>query len=288
MTEQYVTYKGTLFPAMSTTVKDLEFEENEFIVRDTDVFNITYPKSGTSWMIEILSLIRSDGDPTWSKTVLNWDRVPWIESPGVVEKIQQDEDDPRYITSHIPRHLFAKSFAGSKAKVIYTARNPKDIVVSLYYFAKMSVFYKEEENFDQFLKDFLTADMPYGSWFDHIKGWLEMAGKDNFLLNTYEDLQKDLRGSVERISKFLGKDLDDAALDTIVENVTFKNMKTNKMSNFTLVPEMYMNHVKSPFMRKGIVGDWKNHFTVAQSEYFDKIYKEKMSDFNMKFPWDES
>lgn len=38
-----------------------------------------------------------------------------------------------------------------------------------------------------------SAPLPavqFGSWFDHIKGWIRMQGKDNFLFITYEELQK--------------------------------------------------------------------------------------------------
>ena len=32
--------------------------------------------------------------------------------------------------------------------------------------------------------------VPFGSWFDHIKGWIRMKGKENFLFITYEEMQQ--------------------------------------------------------------------------------------------------
>ncbi|XP_073512380.1 sulfotransferase 2B1-like isoform X2 [Phyllobates terribilis] len=286
MSDLYKEYKGVLFLNRRTTKEDLEFVENEFQVRDDDIYNITYPKSGTTWMIEILSLIQKNGDPSWSNTVPNWERVPWIEELDVAQRLQHSEEHPRLISSHLPKHIFMKSFNDSKAKVIYTVRDPKDAAVSLYYFSKMCTVFKDPESMDSFLEEYLTENMPYGSWFNHVKGWMGLLGKDNFMFLTYEDLQKDLRGSVIKICKFLGKELDDEAVDSVVENASFKKMKQNNMANFALLPPGYMNQEKSPFMRKGIVGDWKNHFTVAQNEYFDKIYKAEMQDCSVKFPWE--
>lgn len=65
---------------------------------------------------------------------------------------------------------------------------------------------------------------------------------------------QDLRGSVVRISQFLGKDLDDAAIESVVANASFESMKSNKMSNFSLTPKFIMNQKKSAFLRKGDEG----------------------------------
>ncbi|XP_074872004.1 sulfotransferase 2B1-like isoform X1 [Carettochelys insculpta] len=286
MFKDYFQYKGISFPRVIYSEQGLQAAENKFQVRDDDIFNVTYQKSGTVWMLEILSLIRSNGDPSWCRTVPNWDRGPWYET-NLGLRTAQGNQSPRIISSHLPIHLFAKSFFQSKAKVLYTVRNPKDVVVSLYHFSQIFRPYKCPGQLDQFLEQFLEGDVPFGSWFDHVKGWLELRDCENFFWISYEELHQDLRGSVERICKFLGKDLDTQALEAVVENASFQAMKQNKMSNFSLSPSCFLDQTKSSFLRKGIIGDWKNHLTPAQIDQFDRVYREQMQGLDVTFPWDE-
>ena len=37
----------------------------------------------------------------------------------------------------------------------------------------------------------------------------------------------------------------------------------------------------------GIIGDWKNWFTVSQSEQFDQLYDKEMKGYNVKFIYDD-
>ncbi|XP_054668116.1 sulfotransferase 2B1 [Grus americana] len=284
MSRGYFQHGGVTFPGLLYSPRGLE-AARDFPVEDDDVFNVTYQKSGTVWMLEILSLIRSDGDPHWCRSVPNWDRGPWLETVLGLRRARGNPR-PRLISSHLPVQLFPKSFFTSKAKVIYTVRNPKDVLVSLYHFSQIFRPYKDPGSLEQFLEKFLEGDVPFGSWFDHVRGWLELRGRENFFCISYEELQQDLRGSVERLCAFLGRDLSAGALDAVVANASFAAMSRNRMSNFSLSPLFILDLRRGPFLRKGISGDWKNHLTAEQSARFDRVYRERVAGLGVTFPWD--
>ncbi|XP_048356659.1 sulfotransferase 2A1-like [Sphaerodactylus townsendi] len=281
---EYLSYNGILFPQADYSRETLNQVENEFQLLDDDIINVTYPKSGTIWMAEILALILKKGDPTWTQSSAVWDRSPWIETNNGLQRALK-YPPPRLMNTHVPFQFFPKTFLQTKAKVIYVMRNPKDVLVSFYCFSLIFKTLKTPGSLQEFLETFLSGNVIYGSWFDHVKGWLEMKGRPNFFYITYEELQQDLRGSVEKICQFLGKELSSQQMDAVVEHASFQKMKENKMSNFSVLPDDIIDK-KGKFMRKGISGDWKNHLTVAQNEYFDRVYQEKMRGMDITFPWD--
>uniref|UniRef100_A0A452HS11 Sulfotransferase n=1 Tax=Gopherus agassizii TaxID=38772 RepID=A0A452HS11_9SAUR len=243
---------------------------------------LTLSSLGTNWMLEILSLIRSDGDPGWVCSVLNWDRVPWVEyGPGL--EAARKYPPPRLLCFHLPVQLFPKSLQRSKAKIIYTLRCPKDVVVSLYHFSRIVRLFKDPDSLDCFLEDFLSGNVLYGSWFHHVTGWMGLKANKNIFSITYEELQQDLQGSVRRICHFLGKELSEEQVAAVVENVSFQSMKGNKISNFSQMSDKYMDHQKGEFLRKGICGDWRNHLSEAQSQRFDTVFREWMQGSRWQF-----
>uniref|UniRef100_M3XGW3 Sulfotransferase n=2 Tax=Latimeria chalumnae TaxID=7897 RepID=M3XGW3_LATCH len=172
-----------------------------------------------------------------------------------------------------------------KPKVIYVARNPKDLLVSYYHFHSFCRVLEIPQSFDEFLDKFLSGAVYCSSWFDHIKEWYSHKDEFDFLYITYEEMIKDLRASVIKISNFVGKKLDDETLGIIVDQCTFKNMKSNSAANYEMITNC-LDHNKGVFLRKGTIGDWKNNFTVAQNEKFNKVFQEKMKDFPLPCTWE--
>ncbi|XP_075815084.1 sulfotransferase 2A1-like [Microtus pennsylvanicus] len=280
----YLWYEGIPFLALGFEKEILEEIGDKFVVRDEDTIILTYPKSGTNWLIEIVCLIHTKGNPKWIQSVPIWERSPWVETQ-IGYSILINQEGPRLISSHLPFHLFPKSFFSSKAKMIYVIRNPRDVLVSGYFFFHKTNLVKNPGSLLEYFEWFLKGNVIYGSWFEHTRAWLSMRERDNFLLLSYEDLKQDTRGTIEKICDFLGKKLEKDELDLVLKYSSFQVMKENKMSNLSIVPEdVVTNGLK--LMRKGTTGDWKNHFTVAQAEAFDKVFQEKMIGFPPElFPW---
>eukprot|EP00072_Mus_musculus_P007021 NP_001171910.1 sulfotransferase family 2A member 1 family member [Mus musculus] len=286
---------------------------HSFVMRE-DTVVLSYPKSGMTWLVEIVCLIQKKGDTKWIQSVPIWDRSPWLENEsGYFELV--NKEGPRLMTSHLPIHLFHKSLFSSKTKIIYIFRNPRDILVSGYFFWSKTNLMKNPGSLETYFEWFLKGNVPYGSWFEHIRGWLSMREEKNFLLLCYDDFKKllpihplfvvhvyhddgdddgggggdhddDTRGTIEKICEFLGKKLEPDEMNLILKYSSFQAMKENKMSNFSIVrKDIATNDLQ--LLREGATGDWKNHFTVALAEAFDKVYQEKMAGFPIGlFPWE--
>ncbi|GAB1291581.1 Sulfotransferase 2A1 [Apodemus speciosus] len=325
MMTEYTWFEGIAFSTIGMKKENLEDIRNKFVVKEEDLILLTYPKSGTNWLVEIVCLIQTRGDPKWIQSVPTWERSPWLES-NIGYSVLINKEGPRLMTSHLPFQLFSRSLFSSKAKVIYAIRNPRDVLVSAYFFWGKTNLVKNpgslETYFEWFLKGneahayrnplwiptfvwkispntylcpcnlaigyllLVSVVIIYGSWFEHVCDWLSMREHDNFLVLYYEDMKKDTMGTIKKICDFLGKKLGPDELDLVIKYSSFEVMKENNMSNFSLIKKDVITNGLN-LMRKGTTGDWKNHFTVAQAEAFDKVFQEKMAGFPPGiFPWE--
>uniref|UniRef100_A0A8C6R986 Sulfotransferase n=1 Tax=Nannospalax galili TaxID=1026970 RepID=A0A8C6R986_NANGA len=152
----YIWFEGIPFPAIGTETEILREIRDKFVIRDEDTLLLTYPKSGTNWLIEIVCLIQTKGDPKWVQSVPIWERSPWIES-SVGYSLLNKKEDQCLMSSHLPIHLFPKSLFSSKAKVIYLIRNPRDVLVSGYFFWGKTNLVKNPESLEIYFEWFLNG-----------------------------------------------------------------------------------------------------------------------------------
>ncbi|XP_068192542.1 cytosolic sulfotransferase 3-like [Antennarius striatus] len=259
-----------------------------FQARPDDILISTFPKSGTTWVSYILDLLYfGQSLPERLTSIPIYDRVPFLELAFPKLDLGVDLADnlptsPRLIKSHLPVHLVPKSFWDQNCKIVYLARNAKDNVVSFFHFDRMNVGQPDPGDWNSYLKRFMEGKVLYGSWYDHVNGfWKKKQTYSNLHYMFYEDMIQDTELEIDKLCSFLGLSPSDEEKKLLRHELKFDNMKKNDMVNYSLLP--VMDGKVSPFMRKGKVGDWKNHFTVAQNEEFDEDYKKKMKDSPLHF-----
>ncbi|KAL2077998.1 hypothetical protein ACEWY4_025683 [Coilia grayii] len=283
--ELYTVYKGVYVPKVLHPLECLKYYE-EFTFRPDDILIVTYPKSGTTWMQEIVPLIQSEGDFAPIDTIPNWDRVPWLEEHRANILNLEERPSPRIFATHFHYNMMPESYFKVKPKVLYVLRNPKDVFTSSFHYYGMASFLVNPGTVDEFLEKFLDGKIMFGSWFDHVKGWINAKEQEHIFYIFYEDMIRDLKESVGKLASFLGKSLSQEVIAKIADRCVFKNMKQNKMSNYSMVTTEFFDQQKSEFLRKGTTGDWVNTMSATQSDRFDATYKEKMKDEKFKFVWD--
>ncbi|XP_077998914.1 uncharacterized protein LOC144451872 [Glandiceps talaboti] len=226
--------------------------------------------------------------------------IPWfiqdrmiIPEKGTISAMNslkhiESMQSPRVLRSHLPYCYFPTEAIQKKSKIIYVVRNPKDTAVSYYHFYKLASGYGfKDGTWNMFYDLFINKKVDYGDWFDHVLGWWKHKDDGNVLFLKYEDMKRDAKSSVEKIAEFLNVDLNEQTVDDIVDHCSFEKMKRNPTVNMenTFKPNYISPGKENSFIRKGVVGGWRDHFTVNQNTEFDQVYKERMAGCTLDFEW---
>lgn len=286
----FYSYRGFVFPGM--VIRSLP-KVQALKARPDDIFVVSFPKTGTTWVQEIVYLIATGLDFGSASERNLEQRFPFLEYfyPGV--STIESSPDVRLIKTHLPYSLLPDSVRTENPKIIYVMRNPKDVCVSLFHFTRLIKETGYEGSFSDFFRSFLRGHVSYGPIWKHYLEWWEHRNDPNVLLVAYEDLHRDPGGVIQRVAVFLGRPLREDEVAAVAEHCHFGRMARNPATNYEhwrklgfLRPPAEGEAAGGRFMRKGIVGDWKNYFTPEMNAEMDAWLEEKFGHTDLTFVYE--
>jgi hypothetical protein len=184
------------------------------------------------------------------------------------------------------------------AKVVHIVRDGRDVAVSSVHHqwnnatdqggrrklsrekvAKREAYRKDPETFGASGESIFTGEHVAEiarSWSTSVSRAMEDAVLlgDNYYQVRYEDLLAEPVGEVMRLLEFLEADSDEEVARGCVEAASFEQLSGGRTQG---------EEASSSFYRKGIAGDWKNHFT----EKDRRVFKEEAGELLIQLGYED-
>lgn len=244
-----------------------------------DIFLVSFPKSGNTWTRFLLGNLMNPDKP-----------VGFADIERVVPDIAVC---PRADFRRIRRPRLIKSHDGFDPRyrrVIYIIRDPRDVAVSLYYYAKKVKNIDDSFSLDAFIKRLFVPGRSYsGTWGENAGSWLVnvtnitefclphngvnphsagFAGAKmvapgasghgrKFLLVRYEDLLEDAQAGLRRIAEFLGLEASPERIDQAVARSSADSMRKLESAQNLQWATTRETRKDIPFVRQAKSGQWR-------------------------------
>lgn len=218
-------------------------------VREDDIFIVSYPKSGNTWMRFLLANLLNSG------TDVGFDNIETL-APDIYAHPNRRLNlmmGPRLLKSH-------EYFDPRYRNVIYIVRDPRDVAVSYWnHHIKFGIISSSDSKSD-FIDRYIAGELdPFGTWAEHVGGWLGAREMDkHFLLIHYEDMLSDPLSGAERIARHLSLPLTHEEVIAAMESSSFKKMKHDEQRQGKLWLPIQNTSSDLPFVRKGLAQQWKD------------------------------
>jgi hypothetical protein len=188
--------------------------------RSADAFLVSYPKSGSTWLRFMLAEALSGDEVDFETVERIVPRVGAHRVPGFLS------NDGRLIASHEP---YRRTFGRPCSRAVYVARDIRSVAVSYYWFqVRRGGFSGELSSFvDALIEGRVDG---YGSWADHVNGWLGagQTGRCNLHIVRYEDLLLNPATELAKALEFLGCSIGPDRLESVIESNTRSKMSAKE------------------------------------------------------------
>jgi hypothetical protein len=227
-------------------------------MRPDDIFIVTYPRSGTTWLQMIVYQLTSDGSMDFGHIL---EVAPFFEMPpmgGFAER-----PAPRLYKTHLRYADIPKG----KCRYIYMVRDGKDVAISYYHLHLSSKGYRGD--FSEFFKLFMQGKVEYGSWFKHVSEWWTHRNELNVLFLSYEDMLLDRKTGIQKIADFLGLDIAPEKMQDVLHKTSFEFMKMHEMKFDATIGFLHDIGMRpNEFIRKGKTGEGKKYMSAQEEQDF--------------------
>lgn len=243
--------------------------------READVLLISYPKCGRTWLRMLLSRVLQShcgiDDVDYMATDVLGGAV------GDVPHIRFSHDDnPHWKT---PARLATSKRRYRHKKVILLVRDPRDVVVSMYFERT-----RRERAYTGSLHDFLHE--PKGS-LDTILAYYNVWARArttpaDFFLVRYEDLKRDSAGTLGRLLSFVGVSATDEHIAEAVSFASFQNMRkmeSNELLESGRLRPRDPDDVESFKTRRGKVGGYVDYLEPEQIAWMEARIRDTLDPY---------
>ncbi len=231
----------------------------DYVPGKQDVFVMTYAKSGTNWMMQIVYQLIHHGKGEFDHihSVVPWPDAavsnPMMRNYAIplarATHWQTAPERKRVIKTHLNWDLLPYS---AEARYISVIRDPKDVFVSAYRFiadSGIGAMPGVDTMYRLFLADKFILG---GSWPANAAGYWAQRHRPNVLVVSFKSMKRDLEGTVRRVAGFLDIQVPDEIVREVCRKASFEYMKgiDRKFGIFQMAPW----RVPGAMIRKGRQG----------------------------------
>lgn len=232
--------------------------------KKNDIFLVSFPKSGNTWVkFILLNILIESGELKGDVSFKSLDEtIPEISRDNIMKKWKY-KVLPRFIKSHI---VYSKFFFNDNKALLIT-RDPRDVMVSYFHYALNTHGFDFDEDFPAFIRH---KKFGLEACILHQISWQKKATA----IIKYEDLKKNGEIILSGVLKQLNIEVPEDILHTAFEKSSFDKMKKLEQS-----PKKYENIHKNDykFMRKGLGNQWREYFTDNDVDYYNSLLRKYKS-----------